>query len=224
MGYLELLVPYLPHYIYYRRLFGPISQCSHSFIYCRRRRRKNLIRFKGAIQPKSPGDRITTVDRGTRIKPPASLPHPPKHRRPTKPAPSTICHYGTSWQRSRPLPVPVASNPEAEIAIATVSRSYDVQLPSLSPATGRTAHARVSGGAFDCEEPVENRRIDDAAWQPGAADNVTSGGSSPYYFKLDPAVAATHDLNRFERQRLRNCCQCEKGMTIKTRHVTASNK
>lgn len=116
----------------------------------------------------------------------------------------------TSWQRVRPLPIPRLPLPPPppldDSPLAAVSPP-DAEVPLLSPlalcvpnrsdpSTSRpTSHRRVIDG--DRPADLSQRRL------------TTSGGSSPYYFKLDPALTA-RQTDRHQRFYSHNpCFMCE---------------
>ena len=114
----------------------------------------------------------------------------------------------TSWQRVRPLPIPRLPPPPPppldDSLLAPISPP-DAEVPLLSPLS-----LSVSATSNRVEPPSHRRPPDiDRSADAGQRRLTTSGGSSPYYFKLDPTLTARQS-DRHQRYYSHNpCFMCE---------------
>jgi len=120
----------------------------------------------------------------------------------------------TSWQRVRPLPIPRLPPPPLpppldDSPVAPVSPP-DAEVPLLS-----TLSLRVSAESRRCDPPPSRsvcyRRPPNGerSVDVGQRRLTTSGDSSPYYFKLDPALTARQSDRRQRFYSHNPCFMCE---------------
>jgi len=119
----------------------------------------------------------------------------------------------TSWQRVRPLPIPRLPPPPPppldDSPPAPVSPP-DAEVPLLSSLSLRVSAASSRADPPRGRMPPERRPPDgEHSADVGECRLTTSGGSSPYYFKLDPALTA-RQRDRHQRFYSHNpCFMCE---------------
>jgi len=117
----------------------------------------------------------------------------------------------TSWQRVRPLPIPDLPPAPVDDSPPGPTSPPDAEMPLLSPLSLRLSAASHRGDppppgrAASHRQPPDGERSADV----GQRRLTTSGGSSPYYFKLDPALTA-RQTDRHRRFYSHNpCFMCE---------------
>lgn len=118
----------------------------------------------------------------------------------------------TSWQRVRPLPIPRLPPPPPPLddsPLAAVSPP-DAEVPLLSPLSLGVTAASSRSDRPPCRTTSQRRPPDGECLADfGQRRLTTSGGSSPYYFKLDPALTARQS-DRHQRFYSHNpCFMCE---------------
>ena len=120
----------------------------------------------------------------------------------------------TSWQRVRPLPIPrlPPPPPPADDSPLTALSPPDAEVPLLSPLSLSVSAATGRGDRHRGDPPPGPQRRPPDGECPadfGQRRLTTSGGSSPYYFKLDPALT-TRQSDRHQRFYSHNpCFMCE---------------
>lgn len=119
----------------------------------------------------------------------------------------------TSWQRVRPLPIPRLPPPPPphldDSPLAAVSPP-DAEVPLLSQLSLRVSEASSRGDPPHGRTGSQRRPPDGECLADfGQRRLTTSGGSSPYYFKLEPALTARQS-DRHQRFYSHNpCFMCE---------------
>jgi len=119
----------------------------------------------------------------------------------------------TSWQRIRPLPIPRLPSPPPppldDCSLTPVSPP-DAEVPLLSPLSLGVSAVSSRGEPLP-DRPASRRQPSDCqrSRDAGQRQLTTSGGSSPYYFKLDPALTARQSDRRQRFYSHNPCFMCE---------------
>ena len=127
----------------------------------------------------------------------------------------------TSWQRVRPLPIPrlpsLPPRPTLDGSPPAAVSPPDAEVPLLSPLSLRLSAAERSAVGGDpppsVHEATSQRRLPIGERSADVGQRrlrTTSGGSSsPYYFKLDPALTARQNDRHLRHYSHNPCFMCE---------------